>query len=197
MIADVMKIWNLSETSFFRLLARLNADPIVAGEEYEKLRAKLIFFFQRKGCRVPAELGDETINRIARKIEEGQEIENLFKFSFGVARFVLMEHWEDPKREWEPLDEQLLSSEYDPEFDEHQLQCKKKCLQALSSEERDLIVKNYTFNKSGKEELARALGLTINALRLRVFRIRTKLHGCREKCAKGSSNGSGSRRGSS
>ena len=76
-----MKILDLSEESFFRLLARLNTDPVLAGEEYEKLRARLMYFFERKGCRIPAELTDETINRIARKMEEGLEIEDLFRFS--------------------------------------------------------------------------------------------------------------------
>jgi DNA-directed RNA polymerase specialized sigma24 family protein len=178
-----MKKWDLSEDAFSQLLARLNADPAAAGEAYEKLRARLIYFFERKGCRIPAELGDETINRIARKIEEGYEIKDLFKFSSGVARLVLLEHWDDPKRDWELLDDRLSSPRSDSrEFDEQQLECMKKCLQALTLEERDLIIRNCTTNKNGKAEIARALGLTINALRLRVFRIRTRLHGCYEKC---------------
>jgi DNA-directed RNA polymerase specialized sigma24 family protein len=184
----MMKNWDLSEGAFFQLLARLNDDPALAGEEYEKLRNRLIYFFERKGCRIPAELGDETINRIARKIEEGHEIKDLFKFSSGVARLVLLEHWDDPKREWDQLDEKLSSPGFndrefdDREFDDHQLECMRKCLRTLSTEERDLIVKNCTLNKRGKEELAKALGVTINALRLRVFRIRTRLHECYENC---------------
>ena len=111
-----MKILDLSEESFFRLLARLSADPMLAGEEYEKLRARLMYFFERKGCRIPAELTDETINRIARKMEEGLEIEDLFKFSYGVARLCC---WStgDPKREWDQLDQRLSSPESDREFD--------------------------------------------------------------------------------
>jgi DNA-directed RNA polymerase specialized sigma24 family protein len=180
-----MKKWDLSEDAFSRLLARLSTDRAQAGEEYEKLRARLIYFFERKGCRIPAELGDETINRVARKIEEGHEIKDLFKFSSGVARLVLLEHWDDPKREWDELDERLSSPRSDKsEFDDHQLECMKKCLQNLAPEERDLITRNCTLDKKGKVEMARALGLTINALRLRVFRIRTRLHECYEKCVR-------------
>src|SRR5262245_44834931 len=127
---------------FLRFLARLNADPMLAGEEYEKLRARLIYFFEWKGCRIPAELSDETISRVTRKVEEGLEIEDVFKFSYGVARLVLLEHWRDPKREWEQLDERVSSPKSDLEFDEYRLGCMKKCLHALPSEERDLIVKN-------------------------------------------------------
>jgi DNA-directed RNA polymerase specialized sigma24 family protein len=177
-----MKIPDLSEQAFFRLLARLDADPMLAGEEYEKLRARLMYFFERKGCRVPAELSDETINRVARKIEEGLQIEDVFKFSYGVARLVLLEHWNDPKREWDQLNDRFSSPKSDREFDEYRLECMEKCLRALPPEERDLIVKNCNRDKKGKEELARSLGLTLNALRIRVFRIRTRLHECREKC---------------
>jgi len=172
----------MTEEAFLGLLALLNADPVLAGEEYEKLRARLIYFFERKGCRIPAELGDETINRVARKVEEGLEIEDVFKFSHGVAHKVLLEHWKDPKREWAQLDERLSSPESDPESEQQRLECMKKCLQSLPSEERDLIIKNCTLNKKDRDDLARSMGLTINAFRLRVFRIRTKLHECREKC---------------
>ena len=70
----------------------------------------------------------------------------------------------------------------DREFDERRIECMEKCLQALPSEERDLIVKNCILDKKGKEELAKSLGLTMNALRIRAFRIRMRLHECREKC---------------
>jgi DNA-directed RNA polymerase specialized sigma24 family protein len=187
-----LKMWNLSEKAFSRLLARFNADQTLAGEEYEKLRARLMYFFQRQGCRIPAELSDETIDRVARKIEEGYAIADLSKFSFRVAWLVLQEHWGDPKREWQQLDERLSSSEsngeqnkeYDTKLAEHRLGCMKKCLETISPEEQELIVKNCTLNKSGKEELARAMGLTINALRLKVFRIRKKLSRCQEKCVR-------------
>jgi DNA-directed RNA polymerase specialized sigma24 family protein len=177
-----MKILDLNEEAFCSLLTRLNADPTLAGEEYERLRERLIYFFERKGCRIPAELGDETINRVARKVKEGVEIEDVFKFAYGVARFVLLEYWNDPGRESEQLDERMSSPESDREFDEHRLECMKKCLQSLPSEERNLIVNSCTLDKEGKEELAQSLGLTINAFRLRVFRIRAKLLDCREKC---------------
>jgi DNA-directed RNA polymerase specialized sigma24 family protein len=180
-----MKIPDLSEKAFFRLLARLNADPLLAGEEYEKLRTRLMYFFERRGCRVPAELSDETINRVARKVEEGVQINDVFKFSYGVARLVLLEHWNDPKREWAQLDERLSSSKSDRELDEHSLKCMEKCLQALPPGERDLIVNNCIRDKKGKEDLAKSLGLTLNAVRIRVFRIRTNLHACREKCLRG------------
>lgn len=79
--------------------------------------------------------------------------------------------------------------EHRPEYmkkcsDEHRLECMKKCLETISPEERDLIIKNCTLNKNSRENLARTLGLTSNALRVRVFRVRKKLYLCHERCVK-------------
>jgi DNA-directed RNA polymerase specialized sigma24 family protein len=177
-----MKTWDLSQKAFFQLLARLDADPALAEEGYERFRSRLIFFFDVKGCRVSSELCDETINRVAQKIGEGDEIPDLIKFSFGVARLVLLEYWDDPKRAWEQINERLAMPVVDQEFDERYLECMEKCLHRLSPEDRDLIVKNCTLDKNGKLELAETMGLTMNALRLRIFRIRTGLRECRKKC---------------
>jgi DNA-directed RNA polymerase specialized sigma24 family protein len=74
----------------------------------------------------------------------------------------------------------------DREFEDHRLACMEKCLQSLPPEDRDLIVKNCILDKKGKEELANSLKLTINALRIRVFRIRTRLLNCHERCVRSS-----------
>ena len=183
-----MKNWDFSEGAFSRFLARLNADPALAGEEYEKLRTRLIYFFERKGCRTPAELTDETINRVVRKIYEGQEIRDLYKFASGVARLVLLEHWDDPRREWEQIDERQSAPDFvDRDFDEQRLNCMRDCLGKLSPDDRGLITENCTNDKNGKLKLANDLGITINALRLKVFRIRTRLNECYEKCVDASS----------
>lgn len=165
------------------LLARLNADQTLAGEEYEKLRKRLIYFFERKGCRIAAELGDETINRVARKIEEGIEIRDMLKYSSTVARLVLKEHWDDPKREWEQIDEQQSpAGNHNEESDDRALDCMKNCLHSLPEKDQELMVKNCTSNKQGKLEIANSEGISINALRLKVFRIRTRLNECYQKC---------------
>lgn len=183
-----MKKWDLSEVAFSRLLARLNADPELAGKEYENLRQRLIYYFERKGCRTPAELSDETINRIARKIEEGQQIRDMLRYSSTVARLVMLEHWDDPKREWEEVDERLTAPEdLDRDFDEHKLNCMRRCMKSLSRHNRKLIIKNVTSDKNGKLEIAHNEGITINALRLKVFRIRAKLNECYQECICGSS----------
>lgn len=185
-----MNNWVMSEEAFSRLLARLNADTALAGEQYEKLRAKLIYYFERNNCRNPADLADETINRVARKLEEGAEITDVFNFSSGVARYVLLEHWNDPFRKWVEINEQLLSSneqllsseDGERDFDASRWECMKKCLQNLEPKERALMIDNCSTKKQGREYLAKNMNLTVNAFRARVFRIRRKLQTCYKSC---------------
>jgi hypothetical protein len=87
----------LTPKAFTQLLAKLDPDPEMAGEKYEKLRRLLIKFFECRGSFISDELADETLNRLARKIDEGEEIEkNVFAFSLGIARFVFLEALKRP-----------------------------------------------------------------------------------------------------
>ena len=61
------------------------------GTGYQLIRFKLIKYFEWQRCVAAEELADETIDRVARKIAEGQQMENLRGFFYGVARLVLKE----------------------------------------------------------------------------------------------------------
>ena len=61
--------WVLTEEAFARLLARLDPDAEKAGEKYRALHQKLVKFFDWHGARYPEEGADETLNRVARKVE--------------------------------------------------------------------------------------------------------------------------------
>lgn len=64
------KEWTLTQESFDKLLAWLHPDREQAGQSYEVIRRTLISYFLNRGCNLPEELADETINRIAQKIDE-------------------------------------------------------------------------------------------------------------------------------
>ena len=57
---------------FTAFLTWLSPDEGKAGEEYERLRFRLITFFAGRNCRFPEDLADETINRVVLKI--GSEV---------------------------------------------------------------------------------------------------------------------------
>jgi hypothetical protein len=57
------------------------------------MRERLVTYFDRKNCLLPDELADETLNRVARRIEEEGKIksESPAKYCYITARFVFME----------------------------------------------------------------------------------------------------------
>src|SRR5215471_11614968 len=73
--------WVLTQEAFDRLLASLGEDREVAGERYVEIRKNLVRFFEWRGSAFPEDHADETINRIAKRISEGEEIRNPGSYS--------------------------------------------------------------------------------------------------------------------
>src|SRR5881396_3250125 len=82
--------WTLTQDAFDRLLASLNPDRDAAADRYLEIRSKLVRFFEWRGFSTPDEYADETINRCAKKIGEGEEIRDLASYSIGVARMLVL-----------------------------------------------------------------------------------------------------------
>lgn len=79
-----------TQESFDKLLAWLHPDREQAGQRYEDIRRKLIKLFLSRGCNQPEELTDETINRVAQKIDKILEeyVGDPEYYFFAVARRV-------------------------------------------------------------------------------------------------------------
>src|SRR6266852_615987 len=60
----------LRQEDFDRLLSWFDPDPERAGVAYERIRWRLIAMLASRGCRVPEELADETIDRVARRVAD-------------------------------------------------------------------------------------------------------------------------------
>ena len=87
----VRQKWTLTKDAFDRLLDSLGPDRDTAGDRYLEIRRNLVRLFEWRGCSTPDEYADETINRCARKIEEGSEIRDVATYCIGVARMLLLE----------------------------------------------------------------------------------------------------------
>ncbi len=197
-----MKGWVLSQEAFDKLLACLHPDRDRAAEKYEMTRQKLITFFEVRGSLSPEDHADETINRVARKLEEGKEIyaSDALIYFYGVARNVLKEHWDRPDRDSTHIDD--LAPGKGPSEDpkaakeeeaarivlERRLECLEKCLQKLPREARELITDYYHGDKGikvkNRSSLAEKLGMPLNALRIKACRVRAKLEECVNACLK-------------
>jgi RNA polymerase sigma factor (sigma-70 family) len=189
--------WTINKEAFDKLLLCLDVDRQEAGEKYEQIRTKLIKFFEWKGSLVPEDLADDTLNRVAKRIEEGEVIQNLNAYIYSVAQNVLKEAWR-AKAAHESVDNllpqqipiQSTSEEIDEEREERELRlnCIESCMESLSAENRDLII-NYYKDQGGvkidnRKELAKSLGITLVALRIRVHKIKAKIEDCFYRCLK-------------
>ena len=190
----------LTELAFNRLLEWLDDRVDSQGETYLEIRRRLVAYFDRRDRRFPDELADETLNRVARILEKGGTIavSPPARYCYVVAKYVLLE---DVRRERAHvhLDEQraadvLPHGPRTPMFDEEsaireqRFECLDRCLQQLKPEQRELVVEYYRDTRREKierrREMARRLGISMNALAIRACRIRRELESCVEACRK-------------
>lgn len=188
----------MTQEAFNQFLRRLNSDRECAGVEYETLRLTLIAFFEQHGGLSPADLTDETFNRVGRILSEGKRIEHLNSYTLAVARNVLRENYRSPQRGETAIGELLpnqtpslnpdeLQKEQERSHqEESRLECLKKCLQELSSDDNKLIrlyhVPEDIRRKEQRKKLAEELGISLNALRIRIHHLKVTLKVCLNKC---------------
>ena len=74
-----------------------------------EMRQRLVVYFDRKNCLTPDEFADETLNRVARRLEEAGtiEIETPAKYCYITAKFVFIESLRGADQKSVPLDDVL------------------------------------------------------------------------------------------
>ena len=189
----------LSQIAFSRLLEWLDDGVDSQGERYLEMRRRLVAYFDRRDRPAADDLADETFNRIARTLAQSGVIATRppARYCYVVARFVLLEDFRR-ERGHVRLDEprapdaarlrriRLVEPDELHAVREQRLDCLDRCLQELKPEQRELVVDYYREARRQKIErrrdLAAHLGITLNALGIRVCRIRDALMRCVEAC---------------
>jgi DNA-directed RNA polymerase specialized sigma24 family protein len=142
-------------------------------------------------CAHPYEHVDETIDRVARKLlEMGTAIkdEDLMRFVYGVARNVVHESIKHVEPVPLPANWDIPAPAAPASDDQSSLQgdCLNRCLQRLPEFERCVLIKYYEREGGqrirGRAALARELGITSNALALKVSRLKRRLADCTFQC---------------
>jgi DNA-directed RNA polymerase specialized sigma24 family protein len=192
----------LTAFAFTRLLEWLDDGVNSDGERYLEMRRRLVLYFDRRNRSTAEELADETLNRVGRTLEQDGEIATRppARYCYVIARFVLLEDIRRERRHVQ-LDERrtaaasrhwrLTPIEQDDRLvtREGRLDCLDRCLQALKPAQRDLVVEYYRDVRREKIErrkgLAGRLGISMNALGIRVCRIRDTLTACLQDCRPG------------
>jgi DNA-directed RNA polymerase specialized sigma24 family protein len=187
--AAIRQKWTLTQAAFDKLLGSLGPDRDAAGGRYLEIRRNLVRLFEWRGCPVPDDYADETMNRCARKIWEGEEIRDVATYCIGVARMLLREMSRDRSQQARPLEDAPeprvppAEVESDPE---RRVECLRQCLDRLSPETRTLILHYYRGDKGDKiknrKGLTELLGIPASTLRMRALRVRQQLQQCAESC---------------
>ncbi|MEO6725479.1 MAG: sigma-70 family RNA polymerase sigma factor [Blastocatellia bacterium] len=174
-----------------KLLECLDPNLEIAGEKYEDERRKLIRYFERRGVISPDELADITLDRVAQKLEDGEDIVNIGAYCYTAAHWILKEYWrrdENNVSSIEDIDLIKLTVDNSVEIEEKELSlnCLDLCLKNLSLETRDLIVEYYRADRRQRikvrQAMANRLGINREALSNRMQRLRKKLEECIENC---------------
>ncbi len=183
----------LTQTAFDKLLATLDADRESAGAKYEALRVRLIKFFEWRNCERAEELTDIVFDRVIKKIAEGEQIQNPGAYSATVAQFVFKEDCRRRDRRTQSIEDSKelenlsqINESVEAETDESRMQCLEKCLAEFSVDNRQLIVAYYDTEErvmiETRKRLADSMKISLNVLRIRVCRLKSKLEVCTKDC---------------
>ena len=184
----------LTANSFNRLLEWFDEGENSDGRRYLEIRERLVSYFDRKNCLNPDELADETLNRVARRLEEEGRIESETpaKYCYITAKFVFLESLRTNEKYNVPLNKMthqppvFEDSGAENKLKETRLNCLEHCTDDLETANREIIF-GYYFGAEGikianRRALAKKLDISVNALSIRACRIREKLQICVEKC---------------
>lgn len=177
--------------NFEEILAWLDPDREVAANLYLQLREDLANIFRWRGCSDFEGLTDEVIDRVAKKVHE---VKPAYKgdprlYFRGVANNLVKETLKKTKTQVslesvDLPDPKTTESKEEEAVDREE--CLQSCLQKLSAENRKLILGYYAKEKQAKidyrSELAQQLGVPVETLRVKVYRIRISLQQCIERC---------------
>jgi RNA polymerase sigma factor (sigma-70 family) len=178
---------NTNREAFDSFLSRLEPELRDSEQRYKRVRQKMIKFFEWRRCEDSYSLADETITRILKNVREGEEIRSLnpYSYVYAIAMNIFREYLREKKKQNEirSTTQELLSEQDLSIWPEDIQDCREACLNSLSSKDRRLITLYYR-NAYDKEVLARELGMSYNALRVQVYRIKKELRACYKDCLK-------------
>jgi hypothetical protein len=172
-----------NKEAFNKLLLWLDPDSEKAVQKYQTIQYRLVRIFSSRGCTDPEDLVDESFNVAALKIDwllENYEGDPAF-YLHGIAKKIFLEIKPTP------VPPPRLNTDTDEL--ERRSACLDECLERLTTPtERHLVLEYHAQEKQERiqtrRRLARELGCTINALRIKVFHIHARLRPCIKECLK-------------
>jgi RNA polymerase sigma factor (sigma-70 family) len=172
-------------------LSWLSPDRDTAEKKFEALRRRLITVLELRGCSAAEDLAEEAILRFIHRLPSMQDS---FKGNDPISYLYVTAyhlHLEDIERQLMPLPDDIAEL---PQPDagagddkERLYECLDRCLEKMGLAEREVLLDYYRHDKQAKIELrktlAQRMGITSNALRIRLYNLRNSLQSCVEECA--------------
>jgi DNA-directed RNA polymerase specialized sigma24 family protein len=179
-------------------------DPSVFESRFLEIRRRLIVLFEGRirgnHSLVADDLADETIDRAIKKIAKGEDIDNIWNYLCGIASNLLKEEWRKVEKDGGAVDDLPPNQEPFEDYEkqeqqdeqsrekERRFRCLDECSALLKSEDRELYLWHIRLDGHAKEERdakAREMGITRNALNIRIARIRNFIEECCIDCYRG------------
>jgi DNA-directed RNA polymerase specialized sigma24 family protein len=176
-----------------KLLAFIDCEGVGPNEAYRSVRARLIKFFGWRGSHNVEELADETLSRVALKLGQSDvKAEKPVSFVLGVARIVFLE-WKRREGRWVTFDDSTVGAApaLSDDDKERLLAALELCLEQLSEADRLLMLRYHEPRGERRaaihQAIADELATALNALRVRMHRLRQTVEACVERRLAGGS----------
>ncbi|MFN0110372.1 MAG: sigma-70 family RNA polymerase sigma factor [Blastocatellia bacterium] len=152
---------------------------------YESARRRLTIFFAGRKCLDPESLADQTLDLAMRKLAEIPAEASPMAYLIGIAKNIYRDELRATRKLELVRSEVVTLHSPEPENEDRHT-CLEKCLTELPAEERAMVLGYYSESKQAKidrrKQLADLYGLSLNALRNRVFRLNQRLALCVTSC---------------
>ena len=177
------------EPPFNFLLSKLSSDRDTAEKKLKDIRRRLVIMLDCRGCTSSEDLAHEAILCFARRLPNMDPpfVGDVIPYLYTVAYNLYLDY----------IDKQLLAlpdnfteipgpDEEAANIKEQLHECFDACLDGMDPKSRDLVLDYYRLDKQSKidlrKSLAQDLGISVNALRIRLHNIRANLEKCIEQC---------------
>lgn len=188
--------------SYEQMLGLLADDEHLAAERYLLVRSKLVAYFEGRRISLAEDFADEVLHRTAQKISTGEQIDDIDRYVYGIARFVRLEWYR--RRQSESLDDvvgsvgnpdirtpealRVMPAQLENEAGDALRICLRECLAKLSAENKGLLLDYYEgregeiTNIKHRKSLAQQLGKSTSALQKQICLLRQKVGTCTREC---------------
>jgi RNA polymerase sigma factor (sigma-70 family) len=174
---------------FDLFLSMLSSNRDTAEKKLKNIRRRLVIMLDCRGCTCSEDLADEAMLRFAHRLPKMDPpfAGDVIPYLYTVAYNLYLEYID---KQFLPLPDDVTElpgpDEEDVNTKEQLHECLDACLDRMDPKSRDLVLDYYRLEKHSKidfrKSLAQKLGISVNALRIRLHKIRASLETCIKQC---------------